>query len=1025
MNFEDAKKEAKVSKIPKNVNIKKVSEPNIDTLTYSKAVTTNNKLSTVLKAKQALEFGKYFTFVNAALKPSDAKKINNTKFDNLIFTNKKILEVLKKIEKNMIDEQDTSIRHNSKDSKNKTVIINGNAQNAHDENGLGLDLNLIPKFKPKTKPKPKPKPKPEDKTNKNKTKNKPKPEDKTNKNKTKNKPKPEDKTNKDKTNKDKTKEKPNPKEQPKKKTKTQNKSETKTQNKSETKTQNKKPNEPVKKVEASKNKVNPEKDTSKPIKEVEASKNKVNPEEGAKANKTEANEPKANEAKANEPKANEGAKRTQLNKITRTFIPKAARVLARGASLVGTGITIGEGVYQYVNAECEADRMDAIASTTGALAGMAAGAKIGALAGVWAGPFGMAAGALIGAGIGALAGSALGEWISGKLKTPLDLIPDKFKNRGPQIEYAYIETKLLPLVNNMPYESDEDYNKAFDSVENRMIELVEEMKKGTTEEQQKEWDKNKLINDDIVTDNWRFTNNSIKDWKKVENLSDSDLDILINDANLNDLDRDRVREIKFMRNAKTNTNTNAQTTVSAIDRVNQAIEAEKKRLEEYRKENTFDSFSGLEIESDNYRRSLKTIKELQQVKRTMLSQAEKGDFKSIEVDEKSLEVNNNSEKQFNSLTLKDTSIAEFFADRNLDADSFKTQWATAYSSAKDISKSAIADFSSIKAQDIQFNKNDHLGFVSGEFESGGNPGVIAKDNIGYAYGAWQMNSRVGALRDFVKSIKGDERFARLAELTIDSPEFQNEWARVAKEYPSEFLEKQHEFIEKTKFKPVLDYARSAGLNTTNRAVQEALWSQAVQHGFEGNKKIINAAVKKVGKSSSPDEIVRALYEARANYINGLSTLDDSLKAQINDRYKRESAKALGIASNEEFQNSEITKRVNSDSDVSQIKSNEESNSETSKNVVNSDSDVSQIKSNEESNSESSKNVVKTQKSNKDEELATEISKIEKVPVKEMPIEDLNQNITIEQVVKKEESVTPQKSSNEDADLTNWTVQVPI
>ena len=644
--------------------------------------------------------------------------------------------------------------------------------------------------------------------------------------------------------------------------------------------------------------------------------------------------------------------------------------------------------------------MDAVASTTGALGGMAAGAKVGALAGAWAGPFGAAAGALIGAGLGALAGSALGEWLSGKLKTPLDLIPDKFKNRGPKIEYAYIETKLLPLVNSMPYESDEDYNKAFDTVEERMIELVEEMKKGTTEEQQKEWDKNKLINDDIVTDNWRFTNNSIKDWKKVENLSDSDLDILINDANLNDLDRDRVREIKFMRNAKTNTNTNAQTTVSAIDRVNQAIEAEKKRLEEYRKENTFDSFSGIEIESDNYRRSLKTIKELQQVKRTMLSQAEKGDFKSIEVDEKSLEVNNNSEKQFNSLTLKNTSIAEFFASRNLDADSFKTQWATSYSSAKDISKSAIADFSSIKAQDIQFNKNDHLGFVSGEFESGGNPGVIAKDNIGYAYGAWQMNSRVGALRDFVKSIKGDERFARLAELEIDSPEFQNEWARVAKEYPNAFLEKQHEYIEKTKFKPVLDYARRAGLDTTNRAVQEALWSQAVQHGFEGNKKIIDAAVKKVGKSSSPDEIVRALYESRANYINGLSTLSDSLKAQINDRYKRESAKALGIVSNEEFQNSEITKNVNSDSDVSQIKSNEESNSEISKNVV------------------------KTQKSNKDEELATEISKIEKVPVKEMPIEDLNQNITIEQVVKKEESVTPQKSSNEDADLTNWTVQVP-
>ena len=42
----------------------------------------------------------------------------------------------------------------------------------------------------------------------------------------------------------------------------------------------------------------------------------------------------------------------------------------------------------------------------------------------------------------------------------------------------------------------------------------------------------------------------------------------------------------------------------------------------------------------------------------------------------------------------------------------------------------------------------------------------------------------------------------------------------------------------------------------------------------------------------------------------------------------------------------------------------------------------------------------------------------------MPIEDLNQNLTIVQVVNKEESVTPPKSSNDDADLTEWTVQVP-
>ena len=872
MFFEDAKKEAKVSKIPNNVNIKNVSEPNIDTLTYSKAVKTNNKLSTVLKAKQALEFGKYFTFVNAALKPTDVKKIKNKKFDNLLFTNRKILAVLKKIEENMIDEQDTSIKHKPHDSKNQTTTKNVIAQNAHDENNSGLGLDL-PDFKPlKTKtqngedPKGKDKQKVEDKNGKGT----PKVEDKQGKDKQ----KVEDKQGKDK----------------------QNKSNEKPDGNSQGKRSPAYKRGPYKKQP----KVEP---TKEPVNEPGKGTNVNEPGKGKNVNETTTSNGTPNAGKS---------------KVVRNVFIKTARTLARGASLVGTGIVIEEGVYQYVNAECTGNRMDAVASTVGALAGMYAGAQvgagIGAAVGAPLGGIGSIPGAFAGGVIGAaIACSEVGLWISGKLKTPLDLIPDKFKNRGPQVEYVYIETQLLPYLDKLPYESNEEYNEDFDIVEKRMIELVEEMKKGSTEEQQKEWDKNKLINDGIVTNDLIFNYNSIKDWEKVESLPDSDLDILINDAGLKDLDRDRVREIKFMRNAKTNAE--AQTAVSAIDRVNQAIASERKRLEKYKKENKIDTFSisGVrEIQSDNYRRSLKTIEELQKVKRTMLGQAEKGDFKSIELDEKSREVNNNPVKQFNSLTLKNTSSAEYFASRNFNADEFATQWATCYSSGEDISKRAIADFSSIKAADIQFNKNAHLGFISGEFESGGNPGVIAKDNIGYAYGAWQINSRVGGLRDFIRDIETDKRFAHLAELKIDSPEFQDEWARVAKAYPNAFLEKQHKFIEKTKFKPVLYYARSAGLNTTNRAVQEVLWSQAVQHGFDGNTKIIDAAVKKVGKSSSADEIVRALYEARSNYVNGLSTLDDSLKANIINRYKHESSKAFGIILNEDLQNSEITKSVNSD-----------------------------------------------------------------------------------------------------------------
>lgn len=905
MFFDDAKKEAKVSKIPNNVNIKNVSEPNIDTLTYSKTVKTNNQLSTVLKAKQALEFGKYFTFVNAALKPTDVKNINkNKKFDNLLFTNRKILAVLKKIEGNMIDEQDTSIKHKSKDSKNQTATKNVIAQNTHnDSNDSDLGLDLPDFTPPKTKTQP-PKTKP----------TKPNGEDKT----------PPDKNQKDKgTSKDKGK---NGKGQKDKGKNGKGTSKGKNNWKSFGK-------------ELQKRKKHQDVKVKKQGKGANVNDAKV-PETEAKAN------PQTPKSEGT-PKAKQGVPANTGKSIVR----KTIRALGKGASIVGTGIVIGEGVYQYVDAECDADRQDAVASTVGALAGMYAGAQVGAAAGTAAaGPIGTIVGGVVGATIGAIACSEFGLWISDQFKTPLDLIPDKFKNRGPQVEYVYIETELIPYINNLPYSSQEKYDKDFDIVENRMIELVEEMKKGSTEEQRKEWNKNKLINDGIITDNWKLSFNAVKDWEKVENLSDSDLDILLNDAKLDTLDRDRVKEIKFMRNAKTNTE--AQSAVSAIDRVNQAIAAEKKRLEEYRKENTFDSFTGGEFESDNYRRSLKTIEELQKVKRTMLGQAEKGDYKSIELDEKFRDVNNNVEKQFNSLTLKNTSTAERLANVNIDADDYATQWATSYSSHRDISKNAIADFSSIKAADIQFNKNAHLGFISGEFESGGNPGVIAKDNIGYAYGAWQINSRVGGLRDFIKDIETDERFAHLAELKIDSPEFQDEWARVAKNYPNAFLEKQHEFIEKTKFKPVLYYARSAGLNTTNRAVQEVLWSQAVQHGFVGNQKIIDAAVKKVGKSSSADEIVRALYEARSNYVNGLSTLDDSLKASIINRYKRESAKAFGIILNKEFQNSEITKSVNSDtgSGISVIRLDEKSenseNSENSKKNKNSNTFVVKREQNE-------------------------------------------------------------------------------
>ena len=589
-----------------------------------------------------------------------------------------------------------------------------------------------------------------------------------------------------------------------------------------------------------------------------------------------------------------------------------------GAGTVMAAVTIGEGVYDYVNAECDAERQDAAANALGAAAGALAGGKmgaaIGAAAGVWLGGIGAVPGAFIGgaigAGIGAISGSAAGQWLSDQFKTPLDLIPDKFTNQGPEVEYAYITTKLLPVLNNACYEDNAKYEEDAQAVADRLAELEEEIKQGSTQEQRDEWNANRLENDGIVESNW-FGSDEIKDWAKVSALSDSDLKILEKQYSLSDLDKDRIAEIKFRRDAETQ-NKN-QSAVSSLDSINEALKIERQRLEDAKKDVTYDSM-GVAIYNDPgaVKRAQDAIDQLQKTKHTILN------LKGPNVENNATDVynqyenNKNGTKRLQSSINANTRQAELLSEKGIDSKTYNNVWATNFSNHADISSDVIRDFNSIKAQDIQFNTSDHLGFVSGEFESGGNPGTVAKDNFGYAYGAWQMNSKKGILPKFVESLKGDPKFGKLAELEIDSPEFQKEWASLAKQYPNEFLKKQHECISKNLFMPVFNYAKSAGINVTNRAVQEALWSQAVQHGLSGNKKIIDAAASKLSSQSKPEDIVRALYSARSNYINGLSTLDPGLKEQLNSRYRKETSKALGVASNTDYQNSEVTKNVASD-----------------------------------------------------------------------------------------------------------------
>lgn len=131
-----------------------------------------------------------------------------------------------------------------------------------------------------------------------------------------------------------------------------------------------------------------------------------------------------------------------------------------------------------------------------------------------------------------------------------------------------------------------------------------------------------------------------------------------------------------------------------------------------------------------------------------------------------------------------------------------------------------------------------LGKLSERFETGGRgPGVVstgAGDAGGASYGSYQMTSKPGGgtVRRFVT--QPDFPFRdKFAGLTPGTPAFTNAWKQLAKTNGNEFQNSQHDFIKKTHFDPLVQkIINEDGVNvlTRSHALQDVIWSTAVQHG---------------------------------------------------------------------------------------------------------------------------------------------------------------------------------------------------
>lgn len=135
----------------------------------------------------------------------------------------------------------------------------------------------------------------------------------------------------------------------------------------------------------------------------------------------------------------------------------------------------------------------------------------------------------------------------------------------------------------------------------------------------------------------------------------------------------------------------------------------------------------------------------------------------------------------------------------------------------------------------------------------------------------------------------------LAKYAPGSKAFDSAWKGIAAMKPAEFNRLQHNFIKASHFDPAAKMIKGATGFDVNRysvAVQNVLWSTAVQHGSGGAKNIFRNAGIRPGMSEA--EIIRRVYNERGanNGLKYFSRSSASIRQSVVNRFRNEMNDAL-------------------------------------------------------------------------------------------------------------------------------------
>lgn len=197
------------------------------------------------------------------------------------------------------------------------------------------------------------------------------------------------------------------------------------------------------------------------------------------------------------------------------------------------------------------------------------------------------------------------------------------------------------------------------------------------------------------------------------------------------------------------------------------------------------------------------------------------------------------------------------------------------------------------------------GWISKHYESGkSGAGTVSTgegDTGGASYGSYQLSSKTGAAKEFLKSSVYGKEFEGLEP---GSEAFGKKWKEVADSDPEAFGAAQHDFIKKTRYEPALNELKKSGIDLSGRgnAVQESLFSTSVQFGAgkAGGERgaapmIAKALAGKDVSKMSDEEVISAIQDYKiANNETLFASSSDSVRAGTAKRAVEEKKSLLAL-----------------------------------------------------------------------------------------------------------------------------------